>query len=288
MHAICNRLQQVEKLIIVVGCQRSGTTLSAQTLGAPPNSLLLDESDGIYEWFRSYTAKEATSDRLLNSMLDRCRAKYAEVEQRIISHGGVRFSLAADVRYLVLKAPNLTYDFSVIATLSLPVVVVYPVRDPRSVVASMLELKHIDFVNNQLRLIARSSEVAKDFAREVALLADTKHPLCLRHAFIWLIKSRLYGRFVEHGIPTFTFRYEDLITHPRNTCLELTAALNIPFHEDMLAHQTVYVGQAQGRTDRTRGIEESSLSKWSATLSQAEEEQILSVAGTMMQKLGYT
>ena len=36
--------------ILVIGCQRSGTTLMAQIIGAHPLAVMIDESDGLYNW----------------------------------------------------------------------------------------------------------------------------------------------------------------------------------------------------------------------------------------------
>ena len=36
--------------ILIVGCQRSGTTLMAQIIGAHPSAVMIDEDDGLYRW----------------------------------------------------------------------------------------------------------------------------------------------------------------------------------------------------------------------------------------------
>ena len=56
----------------------------------------------------------------------------------------------------------------------------------------------------------------------------------------------------------------------------------------MLAHEMVYTGTAQGRTDRTRAIDQQSMAKWKTALSAQTEHQIISLVGSTMRQLGYT
>lgn len=38
----------IERVVAIVGCQRSGTTLTGQIVGAHPQAFLVDEFDGLY------------------------------------------------------------------------------------------------------------------------------------------------------------------------------------------------------------------------------------------------
>lgn len=65
----CQMLNQIEKIVVIAGCQRSGTTLVGQVLGAHPKAILIDETDGLYDWFADALG---LVDRVLeNSPLER-------------------------------------------------------------------------------------------------------------------------------------------------------------------------------------------------------------------------
>jgi hypothetical protein len=281
-------LENTEKIIAVVGCQRSGTTLTAQIVGAPPNALLLDESDGVDEWFRAYCVGDPECDELLRKALTSCQSNYSSALQRIEPQPSGRFLLDSEVRYLVLKVPNLTYEFAAMSKLKHPVAVAYPVRDPRSVVASMMELNNIDFAKNQHEVLTGNEQMAEEFAREAEKIGSFEQREVVRLATIWVIKSGLCDRFTKHGVPAHRFKYEDMVTRPDEICLQLATAIGVRFHENMLAHESVYRGVSPGKSHRKRPIDDASISTWSKTLTSDEEREILSVAGSMMQKLGYT
>ena len=174
------KLENIKKIVIVVGCQRSGTTLLAQILGAPSNAIMLDEDDDLYNWFQSFVDGLPDSGTMWNKVLSKARHKYGESHRRIVQDPYQNFTPASNVNCLVLKAPNLTYNFDEISNLPIPVSVVYPIRDPRAVVASMMQLNHIDMIGNQLALLNRHEDLLKEFADKIALLSDDRQLPCIR------------------------------------------------------------------------------------------------------------
>ena len=70
------------RFVFVIGCQRSGTTLTGQILGAHPNAVLLDEPDGIYPWFAALDPKDPFGGDGLSAVLEKAATKYADPEQR--------------------------------------------------------------------------------------------------------------------------------------------------------------------------------------------------------------
>ena len=71
-----------------------------------------------------------------------------------------------------LEAPNLTYDDDAFVRLGSPATIVYPVRDPRAVVASMERLSDIDFVGNQVRLMTERPRIAERYADDLCTMAE--------------------------------------------------------------------------------------------------------------------
>ena len=150
-------IPKARRLVVVVGCQRSGTTLTGQLLGA---------------------------------------------------HSG-----------------------AVLRSLPFEVKLVFRVRDPRAVVASMLRLSRIDFPANQARLLRDRPAVAARFEAELEVLSDPSRPRWERYATVWRVKTGFAADFEADG--AHVFRYEDLVQDPRSRLRALQAHCALA-HEDLL------------------------------------------------------
>jgi hypothetical protein len=276
----------IRQVVAVVGCQRSGTTLTGQLLGAHPDAVLADEPDGIYAWFRAEAAGDAEAAAAADDVAGRAAGKYRDPSSRFVA-GDARPRLALHVRWLVLKAPNLTYDDEALARSPVPVTLIYPVRDPRAVVASMERLSAIDFVGNQRRLIEERPAAAARFAHELGVLRDPSVPLHVRRAVVWRIKSGRANDFAARGLRCLQFRYEDLVAEPRATAERLLEACALPASDDVLSSHLAYTGHGPGGTDRTRAVDGASLSRWRDVLSEREEREVLNAAAPLAASFGY-
>jgi len=283
--------ENVEKLIVVVGCQRSGTTLTGQILGAHPQCILIDEKDGLYKWYESYENKLSNIETF-QKMLVRADRKYSEIEKRTkpISRTEGRSDscvLSSNVTTLVLKAPNLTYSFQSLAQFHIPVYVIYPIRDPRAVVSSMGKLGHIPFVENQIQWLTKNSELVKRFDTELKLLKSDTLDVISKRAIVWRIKSGLTSDFTNAGLPTFTFNYEELIGDSHTVVAKLARFSKLDFHHSMLAHENIYHGYGPGGTERFRSIDQKSLTGWKDTLSSSSISTIERAARPLFESSGY-
>jgi hypothetical protein len=251
--------------------------------------VLLDEPDGVYHWFRAYAAGDSDADDHYRRMLRLASRKYRDLRGRFRRRAG-EVSLHAQVRTLVLKAPNLTFDFHVLGTCGLPVSVVYPVRDPRSVVASMMRLQsdrnHADFGNRQLRLLVKRLSSGVKFDREREMLASKSEPLWARCATVWKIKTGLAPRFREAKLDVFQFRYEDLVQR-RDLTEELLVHCGLERGMDAFSPEAVYQGKGPGGTDRTRSIDDSSLQSWSDCLDASKEADVMRISHPLALSFGY-
>jgi Sulfotransferase family len=276
----------IRHVVAVVGCQRSGTTLTGQLLGAHPDAVLADEPDGIYPWFHAEAAGDSNASAAADDVLGRAAGKYRDPRSRFVA-GGARVRLAPHVRWLVLKAPNLTYDDEALARCPVPLTVIYPVRDPRAVVASMQRLSAIDFVGNQVRLIEERPAVAARLTRDADVLRDGSVPLHVRRAVVWRVKSSRADDFAAQGLRCVQFRYEDLVAEPRATARRLLEACALSPADDVLSAHRAYVGSGPGGTDRTRAIDATSLARWRDVLSAEEEREVLGAAAPFAERFGY-
>ena len=119
---------------MIAGCQRSGTTLTGQIIGAHPKAMLIDEPDGLYNWFKNQDQMSGESGIMFQRLVEKADKKYRPRFKRLRKKDG---KLKPEIDHLVLKAPNLTYNFVKLSRLKKDVSILYPIRDPRSVVASM-------------------------------------------------------------------------------------------------------------------------------------------------------
>jgi hypothetical protein len=271
-------IEGITRTCFVLGCQRSGTTLTGHVLSAPPDAVLFDEIDGLYDWYRDRTGGPG-------QILEKSRAKYSDPAGRFVTGPDGRVALAPGVRSLVLKAPNLTYDIAALHRLAVPAALVFAVRDPRSVVASMLRLQ-TDFPGNQARLLAASAW-ADDLADDIAFLRDTTRPRHQRLALLWRIKTGFCRQLGAGPLPAHMVRYEDLVAAPEPTLRALCAAIGLRFDPAMLAHRQIYQGRSQGNFERTRAIDTTSTDRWRNELSPQQQRRIAEIAGPLMQELGY-
>lgn len=268
-------LQNIEKLVVVAGCQRSGTTLTGQIIGAHPNAFLIDEGEGLYDWFHSTDNDLKVSGEKLSAMLQKADTKYKASHSRLNIDPENRVSMKENISHLVLKAPNLTYSFSRLAELSIPVSVIYPRRDPRAVVASMTKLSGIDMVGNQCRLIRKNEALAIEFSSELSQIQQAEIPNYIKRAIIWRIKNSLSQKFIDANIPTFNFDYEDLVEDKKTYCSKLADHAGLKPNSSMEEHESVYHGMGPGGTNRTRSIDTKSTFLWKKTLTKQQGNDII-------------
>lgn len=281
------RFEGIERLVVIVGCQRSGTSLSGEVIGAHPNVLLIDETDGLMRWADALLAGSEEAEALYGPMLARAAEKYRRPKERVAERDGVAVP-APGITHLALKAPNLTYNAAQLAALDIPVSVIYPVRDPRSVVVSMAAIGSIDMVANQLERMKSDPAIAAVHAEDIAYIEDPATPMHLKRARVWRAKSTAQASFERAGLDPYVFRYEDFVEDAGPYTVHLANHAGLVWHEDMIEHPRVMRGQGPGLLNRNRGIDTRSVEKWRDRLSIEQERNILALCGEAMARLGYT
>ena len=267
--------------IVIVGCQRSGTTLLGQLLGAQENCFLIDEFEGLYPWFHSWMSAQVGSVNLLDEVVVKSAKKYKDLRRHYLTHQDLLQKL------IIAKAPNLTYNYLELLNHTPKPDIVFMVRDSRAVVSSMLKLSHIDMAGNQLRLINKHNELKVRFTEDVMYLQDQKLPLHVRLAYLWNIKSGMYHYYINNNLKPILVKYESLVISPIDSLKKIFNYVSFGFNENVIEHNTVMTGLGPGNTSREMPINSQSLNKWKHELTQNQAADILEITGDLMNDFGY-
>lgn len=271
------------QLIFVVGCERSGLTLVSQILGAHPHAILIDEDQGAHDLAKAARTCSESFGRTLELSLSQARKMYTE---------DFRFSspnmLDDSVTHLILKVPDATYDFDQFQQWHTPRMhFVFPHRDVRDVVCSMLRMPHIPIVERQLNLIALNQHLPDQFSDELSITRDPETPELTQKALIWKMKSQLLCEFAKSPLNALSIRYEELVDQQEYWISKLLDHVRLDQHKDAYNHEGTFRGLGPGLTLRSRKIDDSRVNRWQDQLSAAQEKHIWNVAASRMQELGY-
>ena len=231
-------------LAMILGCQRSGTTLLGLMLEAHPGVDLIEENDDRFHPLRD-------GDRRLDLP--------AAVQHR-----------PADGLVPVFKAPRETHRLDEIMAARPSTRMIWIERDVRQVVASMIELTSGQrswadrFARRECE---RHSAAHGDHARNVAdaaeELGDEQRPAAMA-ALCWAVKIR-QREIAEERWPDQVLRldYESTVRAPASTAAAVTAFLGLRRSRSMHDHPShVEPGARPGKTDATRPIDTASLDRW--------------------------
>lgn len=256
-----------KNLIIIVGCQRSGTTLLGQVLGSHDETFLVDESDGLYKWFEAWINCLPCQSSLNVATIKKAAQKYTDKRSQFASINDL------SGYKMVLKAPNLTFAYSEISLLSAKPIIVFVTRDVRGVVASMLKLPHI--IDRQFEFFQKNKFIVNSFHKELALIKNSKAPLHIKAAIIWKIKNKLFYEFSKKDLNPFLVNYEKLVEVDNLLYEQLVHHCNLGLSESLMNHHSLMTGHGPGNTLRKRKIDSDSLFKWKKELTEKEIEEIV-------------
>ena len=248
---------------------------------AHPNSFLIDEPDGLYPWFDAWIKQADVMSADHRDVIVKAAQKYTD-DRRFLS----QFS-QLETMNLILKAPNLTYRHEELDRLGVSTHILYPVRDVRSVVASMSKLSNIRMTENQTRFLESSPFLSSEFREELSVLNDGHVAEHIKKAVIWKAKTGFYKQYVSRGMNPCVFKYENLVESPSIWGKHITSHCEITFSDRQTKYHDVLVGSGPGNTSRERPIDKASLERWSSVLSADQITEICAVAGDTMLELGY-
>jgi len=259
------------RVTIVAGCQRSGTTLLSLILDSHPEIRTIDEVDFRLSDLRRYlTSKE-----------------FAPL--------------------VCFKLPAMSHrvrEFKSLPGLK----VLWAVRDPRDVVTSMIRLQ-VTARGVKAPLAAHPHagpalaippmlEVLGEPPADLRQHLDTfrrlpSHPdrtieqLALAAALHWRLKCELLPAYDECSVPYRFVRYEDVVRSPKAHISQVLEYLDLEWHDAVLRHHETHDGVSIGFTDRSRAIDQASIETWQPTLTTNALACVNEVCGAKAQRFGY-
>ena len=259
--------------IVVTGCQRSGTTLLLLVFNAHPAVRGVDET--------------------------RFEPKRLPVYLK-----SPEYSPA-----VCFKLPLIAHEAAYLS--SFPgVKILWSLRDPRDVVASMLRLEFdhagvkAAFAAHpkagprvQIRLLERAlDDLPADLQQELeAFHGQDSIPPAERSldlnvtaaALCWRLKQEAFRLYDKEAADLRVVRYERLVAEPRSEVEALMAFAGLPWDERVMQHHRLHEGKVTGGTDSSRPIDSKSLGKWQEVLGPAQLEIIERICGGEARAAGY-
>lgn len=261
--------------ILITGCQRSGTTLLSLVLDSHSDILSIDEEDFRYADLPTYIHAPWYPDYVAFKL-----PQYAQLVQFIKDLPRIR--------------------------------VLWCVRDPMDVVASMLSLKlpinaGVEEVNWALHPGCGRREILNtfwsfdaDLRTKYAEHMQKYQHICFKQpaeisreetvyaaSLCWTIKNDIPVNYDEKGIDYRAVKYEQLVTDPHNEISAVLDYIGADWDDNVLMHHKLHSGVSIGNTENTRQIDKSSIGRGRQRLNAGECEQVADTCRLVAEKWGY-
>ncbi len=262
------------KIILITGCQRSGTTLLHLILNSHPQVHSIDEmhfdKQRMVEYINSSDFAPSVSFKL-----------------PVASHALKFIETLPDCRIL------------------------WCVRDPRDVVASMIRLQLQYSENTKLAWAAHPNGVIREIRQAVEVLqgrlpgelADlvpryqknlkctpldwSQNDMALAGAFCWRLKQAMPALYEARDFATHIVNYEALTRHPEQELRQIMNFLDLAWDDRLLEHHTVHSGTSVGGTVNDRPVDTASIRRWPELLTAEDQDIIHTVCGQTAREYGY-
>lgn len=244
--------------VLILGCQRSGTTLTYLIFNSHPQVKGIDETE----------------------------TGYAFPHQSILYRNSIKNYLTC------LKLFNQTANFEYIAQHFPQTKIIAPIRNPYRVVASMraFKTKTKTHSGNWLNCFAKDEllDMSSFFSEIESLDVDNLDEISLG-AYVWKYKKMLIDQYQQAGFNVLTFKYENLLDNPRKTITKILNFTGLEWDDILLNHQKYYDGvdkRYPGGTRSDRPVEAAN-KKRQLNLAKSEIELITLICQDRMAACGY-
>jgi protein-tyrosine sulfotransferase len=254
------------KVFLIVGCQRSGSTMVESVFNAHPKVRAIGEEGwAAYDYFDN-------------------PEKLDEVPEE----------------WVCLRIPHATERLDHAVQQLAGARVLFMLRDPRDVVVSMrdLQMKLPKWVKERSWLeVFAPMEIKKTVPslpdrdeheeRYRQLCSEIEDPRDVRFGgFCWLVKNRFIPLYLRSGLPTKVVRYEVMIHEPERYLRQICEHLELEWSDRLLEHGKYSTGTWFG-TDKREPIHQRSVQAYRTRLTMDERRKLHSIVQSDMEMLGY-
>ena len=240
-------------LIIILGCQRSGTTLTYLILNSHSQIKGIDETESnycfphpsilAYNWMRGYTT--------------------------------------------CLKLPNQTFNLEHIVKYFPQAKIIWLLRNPYAVVSSMRKFQTNG--GNWLNRYAKQELLRESLLIPEILSLDLENlDEVSLGAMVWRYKNIALEKYKNTGLNIFTVKYEELLDRPQQVIANMLEFANLEWNDNVLNHHQHYRGKKKypGGTKGNIAIDKSR-KKPDLALSESEIKAIELICKEYMKVYGY-
>jgi protein-tyrosine sulfotransferase len=242
-------------LILILGCQRSGTTLALLMLQAHPQIKGIDET-------------EFSSPFPFPSSL-------------------ALYSYKLQKKSICLKLPEHIFNVEYIARHFPQGKILWIVRNPYSTISSMSMLKnsHGSWIK---RCGATELRRLSAFFPEIKQLDLEQLDEISLAAMVWKYKNQALDLYREKGLQVVDFRYEDLIDRPQATISDILEFLGLPWSDRVLEYHKFHQPNKTypGNTKGDKALDSSRKSS-QPKLTELERNTISSIAEELIARYNY-
>lgn len=209
--------------VLILGCQRSGNTLTYLIFNSHPQVRGIDETETGYSF----------------------------------PHQSILYRNSSNNYLTCLKLPNQTFNFDYIGEHFPKTKIIVPIRDPYRVVSSMrsFEIQGKAQKGNWLNFFAKTElwGLGNAFFPEILSLNLDKLDEISLGAYVWKYKSMAIEKYQRAGFETLIFKYEELLNNPRQVIGNLLNFTGLVWDDIVLNHQKYYDGDPKRYPGGTRG-----------------------------------
>ncbi len=258
----------------ITGCQRSGTTLLRLMLDAHPNIRCFDEAVS-YDLLRVGTEKQ-----------------FPDIDENLVGFKIPRWGDILDSGFIpdMLDCPGSKQFYKREPVLFL-------LRDPRDVVASMLSLQFINGswlevvgLRDLMQRLQSSASARDEYKKELDFIFKNES-LAGGGALLWRMKTEAFLRYLDLGFPVLGVQYETLVSDSESILRKILNYLSCRWdpavleHHKKSHHEVNKDGLTVGHTAPNRPVDRSSVGRWQAILSDKDQEAVNLITADLARKI---
>jgi hypothetical protein len=258
---------------LILGCQRTGTTLMRLILEAHPEIFCYDELKG-YAILQKLVSEDLPHVPLIGFKLPRWTE---QLTHQVLFDEGLKG-----------RCENFYRGEKIL----------FLQRDVYDTIASMLKFKSGNsnwceisvprFIEAKL---AHDETFGARYSRELDVIDGCHRRLVGLAALYWKYKTDSFFLYRDEGFPVLAVSYEQLVSDPRSVLQLVCTHLKIQFHENLLRHnefrhsELFEDGLTVGSTDPARPIHADSVGQWQRFLTDKDLALIARVCGDLPERV---